>query len=162
MTTKRAALVAIVILLAACQPASPTPSPSPSPTEVPTPSPVPTATPVPTHTLEGELGLYGKDGIDYAVTGAICEGIHGYDDVAKGHSLSLYDRSHLVIGASMLDDGIYFATDGVCAFAFSFVDVEEIPFYQLEMGTERGVLSYSLADLIDKDWYISVTLGDAP
>lgn len=53
------------------------------------------------------------------------------------------------------------SADGIICFMVFEVDVPKSEFYEIQIGGgDRGNLSYSLHDLEEKDWRVSVTIGD--
>lgn len=90
--------------------------------------------------LELENGTSGFDDTNYTSTNGTCTGTSGYDDLAGGTSITVYNNNGKVISVGQLDDG--HEIDGSCLFTWSISGVPKSPFYKVEIS-HRGQLTYS-------------------
>jgi hypothetical protein len=103
----------------------------------------PVAGPPGTFTLKGDFTL--TDGaVDDGIGG--CEGSGGYDDIALGTSVTVYDAAGAVIATSALVLSEFDRAAGTCTFD---VSVPNVPggqdFYQVEIS-HRGKIQLSAAE----------------
>lgn len=107
----------------------------------------------------GHLELFGVNGEQFMSLGGIgCFGQRGYDDIAVGMQLTIKDETGKIIGVSELKPDTTLGTGSDrCKFIF-IVDVPESEFYTIESG-RRGGLTYSHADLEERDWVVELSLG---
>ncbi|MDB4873284.1 MAG: hypothetical protein JWL97_4288 [Gemmatimonadales bacterium] len=82
-----------------------------------------------------------------------CEGIGGYNDMALGTSVTVYDGSGKIVGVSSLVIGVRHGQH--CEWAFGVPDLPDVPFYQVEVS-HRGKVAVEKADL----GAVALTLGD--
>lgn len=87
-------------------------------------------------------GTSGFDDANFTSTKGACRGSGGYDDLAGGTSITVYDNSGAVISVGQLKDG--FVVDAACYFAWSIAGVPKSSFYKVEIS-HRGQLTYSYA-----------------
>ena len=107
------------------------------------------------HDLSGVLTL--KDRSANWRKGKACFGRGGYSDIRGGMQLRVRDADGTLLGIGDLDKGQR-RSSGVCWFFFSIDGLPESPLYELESG-RRGTLAWSLSELEEKDWIVSVTIG---
>ena len=92
-----------------------------------------------TITVAGVVMLTDDDGFTGHSTGGICAGDGGYDDLAAGASVTVYDGSSAIIGGGFVDSATYNGSSCVLSF-----DIPDIPagrgFYQVEIS-HRGKIS---------------------
>ncbi|MDX3329919.1 hypothetical protein PV405_35635 [Streptomyces sp. ME02-6979-3A] len=95
----------------------------------------------PTFTLEGSFTLTDgarREGEDN------CRGTGGYDDIAEGTSVTVYDAAGGIAATGQLGKSVY--TAGLCLF---LVTVEDVPkgekFYQVEVS-HRGKVQMTAAE----------------
>ncbi|MFE2723952.1 hypothetical protein [Kitasatospora sp. NPDC059327] len=88
-----------------------------------------------TFTLTGSMLLANGASSGTAASG--CAGLRGYDDIAKGTSVTVYDESGKVLATGALGSGSPKGVDG-CMFPVAVHAVPKGPkFYQVEVG-HRG------------------------
>ncbi|MFE2110004.1 hypothetical protein ACFXAF_29650 [Kitasatospora sp. NPDC059463] len=107
------------------------------------PSAVATATPSKSEvfTLDGQMTL-GSNARD---TAAGCVGRGGYDDIARGASVTVFDEDGTVLATGSLGTGRSKGTTG-CVFPIEVIGVPVGPkFYQVEVS-HRGKVTLSRAD----------------
>jgi hypothetical protein len=93
-----------------------------------------------TFTLEGEFTL-AEEAISDGVGG--CEGSSGYNDIALGTSVTVYDAAGSVIATGFLGLSEFDETAGSCTYDVSVDDVPaDEDFYQVEIS-HRGKLQLS-------------------
>ena len=96
-----------------------------------------------TFTLRGTMTLTG-DNIPAGETSEDCTGYEGYDDIAKGTSVTVYDSAGKVVATSALGTGK--PKDAACVFP---VSVRNVPansrFYQVEIS-HRGKVTVSSSE----------------
>jgi hypothetical protein len=81
----------------------------------------------------------------------------GYDDIADGTSVTLWDESGDVIGATAL--GNSGGRDGLCEWHVCIYDVpDNAKFYTVAIG-ERGEITKSAEELAKANYPFDVTLG---
>lgn len=101
-----------------------------------------------TFTMRGVLDLAG-DHDAVPPENKDCAGIGGYDDIAKGAAVTVYDAGGKVVAAGALGAGHYadpVAYSGDCLFSLVVPDVPKgVKFYQVEI-THRGKLTASVAE----------------
>jgi hypothetical protein len=105
-----------------------------------------------TFTLRGTFELNeGSTRIDSG-----CEGYRGYNDIAKGAGVTVYNAVGAVVAKGELGDSTY--TGSVCAFKLFVVDVPDgEKFYQVEV-THRGKITVPAEDA--KAGRVALTLGN--
>ncbi|MGM1057817.1 hypothetical protein [Saccharothrix sp. Mg75] len=106
-----------------------------------------------TFELTGAMALL--DGATGAATRGECEGYRGYDDIAEGTQVTVYDASGKAVGLGRLANAEY--SSGVCGFTFAVPDVpigEKI--YQVEVS-HRGKVSFDAEAARKGD--VTLTLG---
>jgi hypothetical protein len=116
-----------------------------------------TPTPPPTHSITGSLALHGSAGSEFAVSGATCAGLGGYDDVTQGATVTVKDQAGTIIATGHLDAGGFNASSG-CVFGFKIDPVPDATFYTIEVS-HRGALTYSKDELASRSWQVAFTLG---
>jgi hypothetical protein len=92
-------------------------------------------------------------------SGKVCSGDGGYSDIDFGSNVTVYDGSGKVLATGILGIGIG-SSSSRCVFPVEIS--EKVPskdFYAIEV-TRRGKVTYSKAQLEEKDWEVSLTLGD--
>lgn len=96
-----------------------------------------------TFTLSGTMKLIGSGNIRTA-GGRGCAGSGGFDDIAAGAGVTVYDGGSQIVAKGQLANGAL--VDGVCRF---MVIIEQVPagpaFYQVEVS-HRGKLTLTAAD----------------
>jgi hypothetical protein len=93
-------------------------------------------------TLRGSLTLTG-DNVPSGDTSEDCTGYEGYDDIAKGAIVTVYDTAGRIVGSGALGTGK--PSSGACVFPISVPDVAGgSKFYQVEVS-HRGKLTVSAA-----------------
>jgi hypothetical protein len=96
-----------------------------------------------TFTLRGTITLTG-DHVPSGETSEDCTGYSGYDDIAKGAGVTVYDSAGKVVATSALETGK--PDSGACVF---IVEVPGVPegskFYQVEVS-HRGKITVSSAE----------------
>lgn len=103
--------------------------------------------------LKGEISL--MKGATGAADRGECEGYRGYDDIAEGAQVTVYNASGKAVALGTLKNSDY--SGGVCSFSFA---VPEVPageaIYQVEV-THRGKVSFS--DEAARKGAVALTLG---
>lgn len=116
-----------------------------------------TTTTLPTETITGSIEL--QEGMLSPRDN--CSGQGGYDDLTEGAQVVVKDGDGNVIGTGRLDAGrsveAIAGTMWFCTFDFSVEVPADRPFYVIEVS-HRGELTYSLADMQENDWTLSLTL----
>lgn len=147
-----------------------------------TPDSAPTPTPSPTPTTLSITGTLSLSGITLDVNGdseiaedatysnfwttksddgsTSCYGKDGYDDVSRGHQITVYDPSGTILAVAPLDSGALkvdpdFAMSGQCVFSFTVRDVPKHPLYQFGLGN-RPRLTMDAAEVRDG---VALSLG---
>lgn len=96
-----------------------------------------------TFTLRGTMTLTG-DNVPTGETNEDCTGYSGYEDIAKGASVTVYDNGGKVVAEGALGTGK--PKDAACVFPVSIPGVPEgSKFYQVEVS-HRGKLTVSAAE----------------
>lgn len=108
------------------------------------------------HTITGEMTLMDSDGYDESIVGG-CEGTGGYDDISYGTSVTVRDGAGEILATGSLEAGEDLGL--WCNFPFTVEDVPGADFYEVEVS-HRGGLSYSDKEMEEKDWFVSVSLGE--
>lgn len=94
-------------------------------------------------TLKGTMTLTG-DNVPSGETSEACTGYSGYDDIAEGASVTVYDSKGNVVATGALGAGV--PSDAACLFP---VRVPDVPagskFYQVEVS-HRGKVTVSQAE----------------
>ena len=143
----------LVLLVAACGGAATTTTTTEPPTTTAS-----TTTTSPTETITGSIEL--QEGM--LSPRDDCSGQGGYDDITAGAQVVVKDGDGNVIGTGRLEAGR--ATEAIagtmwfCTFDFSLEVPADMPFYVIEVS-HRGELTYSLAEMEEQDWMLSLTLG---
>lgn len=89
-----------------------------------------------TFTLTGSFTLL--DGTIDNVSGTGCMGEGGYDDIAEGTSVTVYDEAGTVLATGALSDSQLDTVSSDCVFTLQVSDVpDDRPMYQLEVS-HRG------------------------
>lgn len=113
-----------------------------------------------THTIKGDMTLNDYDSFRRESAGASCSGSGGYGDIDEGATVSVKDQSGTLIGSGRLGPGkIEGSVLKTCIFPFEVQGVKDARFFQVEVS-RRGTLSFSKADLEEKDWTVHASLGD--
>lgn len=73
-----------------------------------------------------------------------CEGIGGYDDMAEGVTVAVFDAASKVIEVGRLNQGL--RVGGQCMWAFEVPGVPDLPFYQVEVS-HRGRVPIQRTDI---------------
>ncbi|MQY03779.1 hypothetical protein [Actinomadura macrotermitis] len=81
-----------------------------------------------------------------------CVGIGGFDDMAEGTAVTVYDPSSKVIAVGNLGAGVDAGT--TCSWPLTITGVPDLPFYQIEVS-HRGKVTVQRADIGS----IRLTLG---
>ena len=92
-------------------------------------------------------------------SGKICSGDGGYSDIDFGSNVTVYDGSGKILATGILGIGIG-SSYSRCVFPVEIS--KKVPtkdFYAIEV-THRGKVAYSKSQLEEKDWEVSLTLGD--
>lgn len=98
----------------------------------------------PTFVLRGTLTLTGDNILSN--NGSSCMGTGGYDDIAAGTSVTVYDANGGVVATGALGDGSRDSTETTCSFPLSAADVPSAPnFFSVEIS-HRGKITISRAD----------------
>jgi hypothetical protein len=108
------------------------------------------------HTVEGEFTLMDPEGYSETFEGGGCSGDGGYDDISAGTQVNIRDGSGELLASSSLDVGEDMTI--ACTFPFTVEDVPKADFYSVEVG-DRGDLSFSYDEMVESDWYVSLSLG---
>lgn len=99
-------------------------------------------------TMTGELDLVGGHS-PVPPENTDCAGAGGYDDIAEGAAVTVYDAGGKVVAQGALGVGRYadpVAFTGACVFSFTAPGVPKgTKFYQVEI-THRGKLTASIAE----------------
>jgi hypothetical protein len=179
LSTTFALVVGLSTVIAGCSAAAtpaPTAPPQPTPqiiyvTAPPAPS-VAQPTPIivyvtpapssaaPTHDLNGTISLFLPTayGTTFTAAGETCQGVNGYNDIAKGAPVTAKDGSGTVIGTGQLTETGHVDAALGCVLPFVLAGLPDAPFYTLEVS-HRGPVTYSRADLAAKGWNVALTLG---
>ncbi|MEV4315188.1 hypothetical protein [Actinocrispum sp. NPDC049592] len=105
-----------------------------------------------TFILRGTFQL--TDGVTSSGTG--CAGYRGYNDIAEGAGVTVYNAAGAVVATGELGDSTY--NGSVCTFKLVIVNVPDgEKFYQVEV-THRGKISVPEADA--KAGLVALTLGN--
>ena len=111
------------------------------------------------HTIKGEMTLIDFDSFRRMSVGASCSGDGGYSDIDEGATVSVKNQSGTLIGSGRLGPGkIEGDVLKACVFPFEVTGVKDAEFFQVEVS-RRGGLSYSKADMEQKGWTVSASLG---
>lgn len=90
---------------------------------------------------------------NYATVGSECSGRGGYDDLAGGAAVTVYDASGAIVGTGELAPGQ--VQKGVaCQFDFAVKDLPKCKFYQVEVA-HRG----KVTEQADKIGDIGLSIG---
>lgn len=96
-----------------------------------------------TFTLNGQMALTG-DHVPTGDTNEDCTGYSGYDDIAKGAGVTVYDSAGKVVATGALGTGK--PKGGACSFPVSVAGVPGgSKFYQVEVS-HRGKITVSSAE----------------
>jgi hypothetical protein len=107
-----------------------------------------------TFTLRGSMTLTG-DNVPSGDTSEDCTGYSGYDDIARGASVTVYDSAGKVVATGALGTGK--PKSAACVFRVSVPGVPEgSKFYQVEVS-HRGKITVSSAEA--KDGGFAASLG---
>lgn len=134
------------------------------------PEPTPTATAKPLPTLTGTMTLVDTF---RGAAGDDCQGGGGFSDMHAGAQVVVKDAASQIIAAGSLSAGtLPQATNEAgtpvvdrsrsfseCVFTFEVANVPAADFYTVEVS-DRGGITYSHAELVEKDWTVDVTLGN--
>ena len=111
------------------------------------------------HTVTGTLALSDSASFSGLSTGDSCYGEGGYDDMHSGAQVVVEDETGKTLGTGELGTGTYDGSS--CDFAFSVAGVSKASFYRVSAGnSSRTGPQYSFADLSNRNWQVSLTLGD--
>uniref|UniRef100_UPI0031D88EB1 hypothetical protein n=1 Tax=Saccharothrix mutabilis TaxID=33921 RepID=UPI0031D88EB1 len=106
-----------------------------------------------TFQLKGAMALL--EGTTGRAARGECEGVRGYDDIAEGTQVTVYDATGKAIALGALENSQY--AGRVCTFSFT---VDEVPIghdiYQVEVS-HRGKVSFS--DEAARAGEVALTLG---
>ncbi|MGD8485137.1 MAG: hypothetical protein PVH07_00735, partial [Chloroflexota bacterium] len=108
------------------------------------------------HKLAGAFVLVDND--TTFKKGKVCRGRGGYDDIRGGMPVTVRDADGMLLGVGSLEPGER-QSRHKCYFFFQVEDLPEADFYEITMGS-RGKLAYSFAELEDRDWIVTVSIGD--
>ncbi|MFB4317272.1 hypothetical protein [Actinomadura sp. 21ATH] len=72
-----------------------------------------------------------------------CEGVGGFDDMAEGTSVTVYDSAGAIVAVGALEQGV--PVGSRCEWAFAIYRVPDQPFYQVEVS-HRGQVAVQRAD----------------
>lgn len=97
---------------------------------------------------------YGTD--NYGVSGGICAGAGGYDDLRSGASVTVYGAAHQIIGVGNL--GVGTELSGMCYWGTEVTVPAGEAFYSMEV-THRGELTASADEIADGRLLISGSIG---
>jgi hypothetical protein len=110
-----------------------------------------------TITVAGIVTLTDNEGFVGHSTGSTCAGTGGYDDLALGTSVTVYDGGSAIIGGGYVNAATY--NDNACVLAF---EIPEIPagkgFYQVEIS-HRGKISEDEKNVELGTLYFSGSIG---
>jgi hypothetical protein len=84
--------------------------------------------------------------------------VSGYGDLTPGTQVSVKDASGKLIATGQLGDGKIASQGSTCIMSFTVGDVPDNSFYQVEVA-HRGNVNYSLKEMQDNGWQISLTIG---
>ena len=84
------------------------------------------------------------DSPNWKMTSLGCEGVGGFDDMAPGASVTVYDGSGTIVGSGGLVFGIRHGD--TCEWDFGINDLPDVPFYQVEVS-HRGKITVANEDL---------------
>jgi|SRR5829696_8151102 len=139
----RSALVAVALILGACNPQLLPPA----------------------RAIGGVLVLDQASPVERG--GGECRGTGGYTDLRSGVEVTVSDPAGKVLGTSSLQARPA-ATDAAgdmplaerrrCAWSFGFRDLPDQPSYEITIG-ERGAVSYTREELEAAGWTVRVSLG---
>ena len=111
------------------------------------------------HTIKGEMTLIDYDSFRRMSVGASCSGDGGYSDIDEGATVSVRNQSGTLIGSGHLGAGkIEGDVLKACVVPFEVTGVKDAEFFQVEVS-RRGGLSYSKADMEQRGWTVSASLG---
>ena len=116
----------------------------------------------PSHRLEGTYIVHGF--FPHRDYGAPCTGADAdYPDIRAGTSVMVRDETAAVLGTATLQGGTLRkgplrGRDDDCVFSFSLT-VPERDGYRIEVGTGRGVVRFTRADLERSSWKADLTIG---
>jgi hypothetical protein len=103
------------------------------------------------HAIIGTFTLFDPD------VSSNCTGSSGYDDISSGTSVTVRNETGKTLATSALGQGEFAAGVG-CDFPFTIEDVPDAAFYRIEVS-HRGEVEFSRAELEQKDWKVSLSLG---
>jgi hypothetical protein len=110
-----------------------------------------------TMTVAGIVKLTDVDGFDGHSTGGSCAGNGGYDDLAVGTSVTVYDGSSAIIGGGFVNSASYNGSSCVLSF-----EIPDIPsgrgFYQVEIS-HRGKISEDEKNAVAGTLYFMGSIG---
>lgn len=110
------------------------------------------------HVVSGDLSLTDSSSTSDLAAGDGCSGSGGYDDMTEGAQVVLEDGDGSTLATSSLSNGEY---DGsACVFTFSLTGATKAKFYVVKVGSSRGDMRYSYAELAGQDWTVHLTLGE--
>lgn len=88
-----------------------------------------------------------------------CRGKDGFDDVHGGVQVVVRDQAGVILGVGVLEPGSRESPTSGCEFPFVVDGVPTgLEFYTVEVGG-RGETSFSLSELDESDWSVSLTLN---
>jgi hypothetical protein len=121
-----------------------------------------------TRAISGSLVLRGEDGIAVGDDGDTCAGKRGFDDLRQGTEVVVRNGKSEVLARGELGPGEV-TEHGLgesfgegpsareCTFSFVVAEVPDAPFYAIAVGG-RGELTYSRADMVEREWRVEFTI----
>lgn len=107
-------------------------------------------------TLTGELTI--RTATYFPDPPASCIGTRGYSDIREGTQVRVLDGEGDLLATGKLERGEPGSGHYSCIFAFTVDDVPASDFYTVEVSHRDG-LSYSHAELEDKNWTVELSLS---
>jgi hypothetical protein len=109
--------------------------------------------------VKGKLQLVDSD---IGGTASDCYGNGGYDDIEAGMPVTIRDGQGTILATGQVGTGTQPSdsqySSVMCVFDFQVDNVPKADFYAIEVG-RRGQLNYSFAEMKEKDWTVSLSLG---
>jgi hypothetical protein len=96
-----------------------------------------------TFDVSGSMTLFDDDSADST---GFCSGTGGYDDIAAGTEVVVYDNAGAMLATGVLDSG-FADVEGMCTFEFTVADVPvaDKDLYAIEVA-HRGKITFTQAE----------------
>ena len=111
------------------------------------------------HSIKGSFQLVDSD---LGGTSDDCYGTGGYDDIEAGMPVTIRDGQGAILATGTVGTGSQPSnseySNVVCVFDFQVENVPKADFYAISIG-RRGELNYSFAEMEQKEWTVSLSIG---